>query len=171
MDAKKNLQIIENLKLGIISHSDMLNQKSVETVIKSLICNPFFKNEYNLLIDVRNSVIKMNSEEIQVLSDFVYESLKDTRIKKIAILTSANQTHKVVEFIHYNRESCRYRAFSSVTATLTWLGIPIEKRPQVEIKLACLNENFLYNQLNSQFQLNYLYKRVNYLYKHEYCRV
>lgn len=151
MNTKKNLQIIENLGLGIISHSDILNQKSVKTVVKSLICNPFFKNEYNLLIDVRNSVIKMNSEEIQDLSDFVYENLKETGIKKFAILASAIQTHKVVEFIHYNRESCKYRGFSSVTAALTWLCIPIEKRPQVEIKLAYRNENFLYNQLIVNF--------------------
>ena len=168
MDAKI-LQIIENLGLGIISHSDILNQKSVENVVKSLICNPFFKNEYNVLIDIRNSVIEMNSEEIQVLSDLVYENLKETGIKKFAILASVIQTHKVVEFIHYNKESCKYRAFSSVTAALTWLGIPIEKRPQVKIKLAYLNENFLYNQLDSQIQLNYLNKRVNYLYKNEYC--
>ena len=136
MDAKKNLQIIENLGLGIISYIDKVNQESVVTGIKSLICNPFFKNDYNILIDLRNSVLKMNSDEIQALSDFMYEYLKETGIKKIAILTSAIQTYKVVEFIHYNRESRRYRVFSSVTASLAWLGIPIDKRPQAEIKLA-----------------------------------
>ena len=155
MNPKENLQIIENLGLAIVSCNDILNQKSVENVILGLNSNPFFKSEFNVFVDLRKTVIKMKTEEIKILSNFVYESLKDSDSKKIALLVSAAQSGKVVDFVHFCRESSRFQVFLSVTAALFWLNIPMVRKDQVSIKLSYLTNSFLYNKLNSQRKLNF----------------
>ena len=98
----------------------------------------------------------MKTEEIQVLSNFVYESLKDSGSKKIALLVSSVQSGKVVDFVHLYRESSRFQVFLSVTAALFWLNIPMVRKDQVAIKLSYLNKSFLYNKLNNHRKLNFL---------------
>jgi hypothetical protein len=144
MSSNENFHIIENLGLIIVSHNDILNQESIETIISGLISNPFFKHKYNVLIDVRSSEITLTSEEIEMLSNFVYNNLKEIGIKKFALLASASQTNKAAEFVSNYRQSSRYQAFSSIDAALYWLGIPIERKPQIKIKLRYLKEIYAY---------------------------
>lgn len=163
MGAKDKIQIIESLGLVLVSHNDTLNQESVEKIITGIVCNPFIKDEYNVLIDIRNSIIKITSEEIEFLSNFFYENLKEYGFKKIAILATVIQTSKVEEFIHYFRQSSRYQVFSFADSAVNWLGIPVERKALVKIKLTYICENYLYNKLNNQLKLNYQFK-------YDYCQ-
>jgi len=147
MNTNKNFHIIKNLGLIIVSHDEIINQESIETVISDLIGNPFFKRNYKVLIDVRNSEIKMTSDEIEVLSSFVFNKLKATGIKKFALLVKTSQINKAAEFVHYYRQPKRYRVFSSFDSALYWLGIPMERKSQVKIILTYLEKNYVF-QLN-----------------------
>ena len=135
MHSNENFHIIESLGLIIVSHNHLLDQISVEKIINEIKSNPFFKEEYFVLIDIRRANIKMNSEDIQDLSNYVYDILKETVLKKFAILASESQMNKTVEFIRAYRESSKYQIFLSLHAALSWLSIPVERKHQVQVKL------------------------------------
>ena len=147
MDTNKNFHIIRNLGLIIVSHDEIINQESIETVLSGLIGNPFLKHNYKVLIDVRNSVIKMTTEEINILSSFAFNKLKAIGIKKFALLVTTSQINEALEFVDYYRQPKKYRVFSSFDSALYWLGIPIERKSQVKIILIYLEKNYVF-QLN-----------------------
>lgn len=147
MDTNKNFHIIRNLGLIIVSHDEIINQESIETVLSGLIGNPFLKHNYKVLIDVRNSVIKMTTEEINILSSFAFNKLKAIGIKKFALLVTTSQINEALEFVDYYRQPKKYRVFSSFDSALYWLGIPIERKSQVKIILTYLEKNYVF-QLN-----------------------
>ena len=144
MGANENFQIIENLGLIIVSQNDKLNHERIETVISDLAGNPFFKRGYDVLIDVRNSVTKMKSGEIEIFRNFVFNNLTEIGINKFAILSRVSPIYKTVEFVRYYKQSSRYQVFSSLNAALYWLGIPVDRKLQVNIKLTYLKDNYLY---------------------------
>ncbi|NQU33825.1 MAG: hypothetical protein HQ521_11360 [Bacteroidetes bacterium] len=139
MNSNENFHIIESLGLTLVSHTKILNQQSIEAIISGLVQNPFFRDKFLVLIDIRDADIKMTSNEIVISSQLVYEGLKETGIKKFAILASAAQMNKAVEFVHAYRESSKYQVFSSLNATLYWLGITIERKSQIQVKLDYLS--------------------------------
>ncbi len=139
MNSNENFHIIESLGLTLVSHNKILNQQSIETIISGLVQNPFFRDKFLVLIDIRDADIKMTSNEIAISSQMVYEGLKETGIKKFAILASAAQMNKAVKFVHAYRESSKYQVFLSLDATLYWLGITIERKSQIQVKLDYLS--------------------------------
>jgi len=139
MYSNENFHIIESLGLIIVSHNNLLNQQSVEKIITEIKENPFFKEEYFVLIDIRNSYIKMTSEEVENMSDYVYDNLNETGLKKFAILASALQLNKAVEFVLNYKQSSKYQVFSTLEAALYWLKIPLQRKSQIEIKLDYLS--------------------------------
>jgi len=141
MHSNENFHIIESLGLVIVSHNNLLNQDSVNNVITKIKSNPFFNEEYFVLIDIRNAKVELDSEEIEKLSDFVYANLKETGLKKFAILTSESQLNKAIEFVRYYRHSSKFQIFSNLEAALYWLKKPQQNKQQIEIKLNYL-KNF-----------------------------
>lgn len=139
LSSNENVHIVESLGLIIVSHNDLLNQQSVERVISTLKSNPFFSKEYCILIDIRNATTGLNFEEIEDLSNFVFDNIDDTGLNKFAILASESQLNKAVHYVRNYRHSSKYQVFSNLEAALHWLKIPQDRKPQVEIKLGYLN--------------------------------
>ena len=135
MHSNENFHIVESLGLVIISHNNLLNQDSVDNIITKIKSNPFFKEEYFVLIDIRNAKIELDSEEIDNLSDFVYANLKETGLKKFAILASELQLNKAVDFVRSYKHSSKFQIFSNLEAALYWLKKPQQNKQQIEIKL------------------------------------
>ena len=147
MNSNDNFHIIENMGLIVVSHDDMFSQEKIKDVILDLVSNPFFKRGYDVLIDIRNSVIILTSKEIEVLRKFIINYLKEFGINKFALLSTSSRINTAVEFVRHYRQSSRYRVFSSTDDALYWLGIPYERKPQVKIVLTYLEENYM-GQLN-----------------------
>ena len=99
MHSNENFHIIESLGLVIVSHYNLINQDSVDKIIKEVNRDPFFREDYFVLLDIRNAKIELNSEDIENLSNFVYDNLKDTGLKEFAILASELQQNKDIEFV------------------------------------------------------------------------
>jgi len=135
MHSNENFHIIESLGLVIVSHNNLLNQDSVGNIITKIKSNPFFKEEYFILIDIRNAKIELDSEEIENLSDFVYDNLKDTGLKKFAIIASESQLNKAVGFVRSYKHSSKFQIFSNIEAALYWLKKPQQNKEQIEIKI------------------------------------
>ncbi|WP_319499831.1 hypothetical protein [uncultured Draconibacterium sp.] len=131
----EHIHIIEGLKLVLVSHNSLLDQQSVGNVISELKNNPFFHEEYVVLIDIRNANTKLSLEEIEKLSDFVFQNLAETGVKKFAILATISQINKTVHFVRNYRQSYKYQVFSSIEAALHWLQVPIQRKTQIEIRL------------------------------------
>lgn len=139
MPKAENIHIIESLRLVIVTHNSLLNQQSVSNVITELGSNPFFQEEYFVLIDIRNADTNLTIEEIEHLSSFVYENLNETGLKKFAILATKSQINKTVHFVRNYKHSSKYQVFSSLEPALFWLKIPQERKSQIEIKLDYLH--------------------------------
>lgn len=136
LSSSENLHIIESLGLIIVSHNSLLNQQSVDRVITNLKSNPFFRKEYSILIDIRNANTELSFEEIEDLSQFVFDNIEDTGLNKFAILASESQLNKAVQYVRSYRHSSKYQVFSKLEATLYWLKVPQDSKSQIELKLA-----------------------------------
>ncbi|WP_319590195.1 hypothetical protein [uncultured Draconibacterium sp.] len=135
LSSSENLYIIESLGLIIVSHNNLLNQQSVERVITDLKNNPFFRKEYSILVDIRNANTELNFEEIEDLSQFVFDNIDDTGLNKIAILTSESLLNKAVQYVRSYKHSSKYQVFSALEPALHWLKVPQDRKSQVEIRL------------------------------------
>lgn len=140
MPKAENIHIIESLRLLIVAHNSLLNQQSVGNVIAELKTNPFFTEDYFVLIDIRNADTKLTIEEIEDLSSFVYKNIDGTGLKKFAILATKSQTNKTVHFVRNYKHSSKYQVFSTLEAALFWLKIPQDRKSQIEIKLDYLHK-------------------------------
>ena len=139
LSSSENLHIIESLGLIIISHNNLLDQQSVERVITDLKSNPFFRKEYSVLIDIRNANTPLNFAEIEDLSQFVFENIDDTGLKKFAILASESLLNKAVQYVRSYKHSSKYQVFSALEPALHWLKVPQNRKTQIELKLAYLS--------------------------------
>ncbi|WP_321995573.1 hypothetical protein [Draconibacterium orientale] len=139
LSSSENLHIIESLGLIIVSHNNLLDQQSVERVITDLKNNPFFRKEYSILIDIRNANTKLNFEEIEDLSHFVFDNIDETGLGKFAILASESQLNKAVQYVRSYRHSSKYQVYSRLEAALHWLKVPQNRIPQIELKLGYLS--------------------------------
>ncbi len=139
MPKAENIHIVESFRLVIVSHNGMLNKQSVSNVITELESNPFFQEEYFVLIDIRNADTNLTIDEIEDLSIFVYEKLNGTGVKKFAILATESQTNKTVHFVRNYKHSSKYQVFSMLEPALFWLKIPQDRKSQIEIKLDYLH--------------------------------
>ncbi|QGY47623.1 hypothetical protein GM418_29330 [Maribellus comscasis] len=135
-----HILITERLKLVIVTHKNVLTQESIQLFVQEVLQNPFFKPDYNVLIDIRNSVINMSIGEIEECSNHLFQQLNKIKLKKLAILTkTASQAIKAVEFVHFYKQSSLFQVFSSIEATLSWLEIPIIRKSQIKLKLYYLS--------------------------------
>lgn len=139
LSSSENLHIIESLGLIIVSHNNLLDQQSVERVITDLRNNPFFRKEYSILIDIRNANTELNFEEIEDLSQFVFDNIDDTGLNKFAILTSESLLNKAVQYVRSYKHSSKYQVFSALEPALHWLKVPQDRKSQIELKLSYLN--------------------------------
>ena len=140
LSSSENLYIIESLGLIIVSHNNLLNQQSVERVITDLKNNPFFRKEYSIFVDIRNANTELNFEEIEDLSQFVYDNIDDTGLNKIAILTSESLLNKAVQYVRSYKHSSKYQVFSALEPALHWLKVPQDRKSQIDLKLSYLNQ-------------------------------
>ncbi len=140
MSSLENLHIVESLGLLIVSHNNLVDQSSVDKIITKIKSNPFFKEEYFVLIDITKANIQQSSEDIENLSNFVYDNLKETGLKKFAILATSAQLNRAVEFVHNYKQSSKYQVFSTLEAALNWLRIPQQNKQQIEIKINYLRQ-------------------------------
>ncbi|WP_319503275.1 hypothetical protein [uncultured Draconibacterium sp.] len=139
LSSSENLHIIESLRLIIVSHNNLLDQQSVERVITDLKSNPFFRKEYCILIDIRSANTELNFEEIEDLSNFVFDNIDDTGLNKFAILASESQLNKAVQYVRSYKHSSKYQVFSALEPVLHWLKVPQNRKTQIELKLAYLS--------------------------------
>ena len=140
MPKAENIHIIGSLGLLIVAHNSLLNMQSVSNVIIELKNNPFFQEEYSVLIDIRNADTNLTIEEIEDLSSFVYENLNGIEVKKFAIIATESQTNKTVHFVRNYKHSSKYQVFSTLEAALFWLKVPQDRKSQIEIKLNYLHK-------------------------------
>ncbi|WP_319481265.1 hypothetical protein [uncultured Draconibacterium sp.] len=139
LSSSENLHIIESLGLIIVSHNNVLDQQSVERVITDLNNNPFFRKEYCILIDIRSANTELNFEEIEDLSNFVFDNIDETGLNKFAILASESQLNKAVQYVRSYKHSSKYQVFSALEPALHWLKVPQDRKSQVELKLGYLS--------------------------------
>lgn len=140
MSSVENIHIIESLRLLLVYHHNLLNQKSIGRTIAEVHTNPFFREEYLILIDIRNAKIEIDTDEIEALATFVYEKLGHTALQKFAVLASNAQTSKTVQFVRNYKHSSKYQVFSTLEAALNWLKIPLQRKSQIQLKLDYLKQ-------------------------------
>jgi len=140
MSSVENIHIIESLRLLLVSNHDLLNQESIGRTIAEVHINPFFREEYIILIDIRNAKIEIDTDEIEELATFVFEKLGHTALQKFAVLATNAQTDKIVQFVRSYRHSSKYQVFSTFEAALNWLKIPQQRKSQVQLKLDYLKQ-------------------------------
>ena len=139
LSSNENLHIVESLGLIIVSHNNLLNQQSVERVITDLKNNPFFRTEYSILIDIRKANTELNFEEIEDLSNFVFDNIYETGLNKFAILASESQLNKAVQYVRSYKHSSKYQVFSALEPALNWLKVPQNRKSHIEFKLSYLS--------------------------------
>jgi len=140
MSSVENIHIIESLRLLLVSHHNLLNQESIGRTIAEVNTNPFFREEYLILIDIRNAKIEIDTDEIEELATFVFEKLGHTALQKFAVLASNAQTDKTVHFVRNYKHSSKYQIFSTLEAALNWLKIPQQRKSQIQLKLDYLSQ-------------------------------
>ncbi len=93
-----------------------------------------------VLIDIRKAIIELDSDEIADLSNFVYEHLGHTSLRKFAILSPNAHLSKTVQFVRNYKHSSKYQVFTTLEPLLNWLKIPQSRKRQIQIKLDHFNQ-------------------------------
>ena len=126
MDKIASYKIIPTLKLILEYYSGDLNWYDIQELKKKEYADTGYNNQYDLLGDIRDSVVHFNSNNEFV--EFV-QYVKDAKValskKRIAILTdSPNNVVNSTLIIEFSKElPMSFKIFSTIESLVEWIGM------------------------------------------------
>lgn len=125
--------IIKSLDLIIQFHQNDLTFEGLKKLKQTIINDPQYNPNFNFIIDLRLSEIKMSRDELRLFGDWVEVLLNDKR-KQMALLTANPQqvTQAMLFKINDNIKHLSYDVFCTMEAALAHVGVDISNMQFIE---------------------------------------
>lgn len=142
---KCSYHIIESLGI-ILIHKKKCTSSELKTLIHEIVQNPFFKKDFNVIFDLRDTEFKLSSKDIKSCSNYLEANLPLKETNKLALVTkSPEQTRKAIDFLLCYKGKPDCKVFTDIEKAFGWMNFK--------------NKVFIVNS-----RLNYLRHQESYFY-------
>ena len=120
---KCGYHIIENLGIVLI-HKKKCNSVELKTLIQEIVQNPFFKSDFNVILDLRNTEFRLTFDDIKSCGSYLKSYLPLGETNKLAIITqSSEQTKKAVDLLLCYNGKPKCQVFSDLERAFNWMNL------------------------------------------------
>lgn len=133
--------IIKPLKLILQFHQNDLTFDGLKNLKLSILNDKSYDPNFNFIIDLRLTNVKMSLNELKLYGDWVQETLNDSN-KNMSILTETpNQVSNAIMFkLNDNIKNLHYEVFCSMEAALNHVDVDLSNLKFVEDEIRKLKE-------------------------------
>lgn len=125
--------IIKPLNLVLQFHQNNLTLEGLKKLKQSIIEDPEYDANFNFIVDLRLTDIKMTPDELLSYGNWVEKVLSDKR-KQMALLTSNPHqvTHAMLFKLNDNFKNLSYDVFSTIEGALIHVDVDISNMQFIE---------------------------------------